>query len=176
MKIKSLILLFIISLLVIGGCSSPQSIELLDINSIIKDQLESKELQVSELLINQKVMSFLGIFIGSIFIGIIIIFLGLKKVGISLVISAMVCISLILGLSLYTKYVALIGMLSILVGIYFLGKEIMNKNRFEKEIINSVEVVKNHASETDKIKFKEKLDKIQSMTTKKKVKSIKKNI
>ena len=161
MKIKLLILLFIISLFINGGCSSPQPIETPDINSIIKNQLESKELLISELLVNQKVISFLGIFIFAIFVGIIIIFLGLKKVGIALVLSAIVSISIILGLSLYTKYVALIGLLSIVVGIYFLGKEIMNKNRFEKDLVKTVEIAKNKISSTNKISLKKTLDKIQ---------------
>ncbi len=174
MKIKSLILLFIISLFIIGGCSSPQPIEPPDLNSIIKEQLESKELKISELLVNQKVTGFLGIFIFAIFIGLIIIFLGLKKVGIALVISAIVCISLILGISLYTKYIAIIGLLSILVGIYFLGKEIINKNKFETDLVATVELAKNKISSANKLIFKKELDNLQNKNTKKKISKIKK--
>lgn len=175
MKIKSLILSFIISLFIIGGCSSPKPLEPPDlINSIIKNQLENKELQISELLVNQKVISFLGVFIGVIFVGIIIIFLGLKKVGLALVLSAITCISLILGLSLYTKYIALIGLISILLGIYFLGKEIINKNKFETDLVATVELAKNKISSANKLIFKKELDNLQNKNTKKKISKIKK--
>ena len=174
MKIKSLILLFIISLFIIGGCSSPQPIEPPDLNSIIKNQLESKELQISELLVNQKLIGFLGIFIFAIFIGLIIIFLGLKKVGIALVISAIVSISLILGLSIYTKYVALIGIGCIITGIIFLFREIYYKNRFETDLVTTVELAKNKISTANKLIFKKELDNLQNKNTKKKVLEIKK--
>ena len=83
------------------------------------------------------------------FLGIVIIFLGLKKIGLGLVLSAIISITLILGLSIYTKYVALIGLLCILIGIYFLGKEILNKNRFEKDLIKTVELAKDKLTEDE---------------------------
>lgn len=169
-------LLFIIILL-ITGCSSPQQKLNNNINDIIsknlEKQIEEKDVKIEQLVIFQKLISYLGIFVLAIFVGIIIIFLGARLIGIGILTSGIVCITLILGLSLYTKYVAIIGILCILIGIYFLIKEIYNKVIFEKDLVSTVELAKSKISPVDKISLKKSLNNMQSKNTKKMVRKIK---
>ena len=172
-------ILLIIILLFLTSCSPVSKVDKMDknINDIISNSLEKelgeKDLEIEQLIIFQKLVSYIGIFIFAIFVGIVIIFLGVKKVGIGIVLSAITSIVLILGLSLYTKYVAIVGLLSILVGIYFLGKEIFNKNRFEKDLVKTVELAKGKIN-GGLSEFKNELATMQAKSTQRKIKKIKK--
>ena len=126
-------------------------------------------------MISNKMMSYIGIFIFAIFISIIVIFLGARLIGLGILTSAITCIVLILGLSLYTKYIAIIGIGCILIGIYFLGRAIYNKSIFERDLVNTVEFAKSKIP-VDKEILSKTFDKIQSKNTKKIVKNIKNNI
>lgn len=175
-RIILFILLFII-ILFTTGCSSPQKKLDKNINGIllknVEKQIEEKSVKIGQLIIFQKLVSYIGIFIFAIFISIIIIFLGARVIGLSILTGSVVCISLILGLSLYTKYVAIIGILCILAGIYFLGKELFNKTIFERDLVSTVEIAKSKISSIDKTSLKKSFENIQSKNTKKIVKKIK---
>ena len=174
---KTILFILLLVILFTTGCASPQQKLNSNINDTIsknlEKQLEEKDVKIEQLVIFQKLISYLGIFILAIFVSIIIIFLGARLIGIGILTSAIVCITLILGLSLYTKYVAIIGILCILIGIYFLIKEIYNKTIFERDLVSTVEFAKNKVSPISKASLKKSFENIQSKNTKKIVKKIK---
>lgn len=167
---------FIISLLIVSlfcGCSFPAR---KDINHLLNTKIEQIEIEVEdipELIIVERLNYYLTPLILGIFSGVLLIALNLRVIGLSILLASTTCIVLIVTLAAYFKLIAIIGIVVLLAGIYFLGRKIYFKNKMEKELVKSVEESKKYISKEDKELLKEKLDKGQSEYTKANVKVIK---
>jgi hypothetical protein len=134
MNIKNTIVVIIVSIFLLMGCSGCTSLPRKNINiektiavqvdEAIKNKIESGELSVQEILITQKIVYFVAPLVLALFTSIILIFLGVRLVGLGILVSSVTCLFVILGLSLYMKYVAIVGVVVLLVAVYLLGREI----------------------------------------------------
>lgn len=168
--IKSFIILIVL-LLFVFGCNSIFSTVQKDVKDTIKERI--KEIPVKELIIVSKTNYLLSPLVVALFTGIILLALGVRTIGVGVIIASVICIVLLLMITLYTKIIALIGILVLVIGIVFLFKKLYDNNIFGKEMIKTIEKAKNYISEENKEKLKVELDEEQSKETKKIVSKIK---
>lgn len=164
-------ILLLIVLLFISSCSSMHKTVEEEIKDSIKVSI--KEIPVKELIIVEKTNYLLSPLFVALFTGVVLLSLGIRTIGVGIIAASIVCIVLIITLSLYTKIIALIGIGVLITGLIFLGKKIYDQNKFEKEMINSVEIAKDIMTDEEKEELKIELDIEQSDKTQEIVKKIK---
>lgn len=141
----------------------------------IQEKIDSGELTVQEVLITQKIVWFIAPLVLALFVSIILVFMGIRLVGLGVLVSSITCIIVIIAMSMYMKYVAIIGIIVLLVAIFYLGREIYNNNIRNKDFVSSVEIAKTMINDEQKQRLKKTLQNIQSKTTQLKVDKIKKD-
>jgi hypothetical protein len=171
---RKLLLTLCLAVTLFCGCSiipvrAPET--KVPIADVIKDKAEESNLGRLVLLGNNGYIQTCLIF--STFIGTILTFSGLKKIGISVIAASILCITLLYALSLYAKFVALAGLILLIAAIFILFKNLYDRTQFEKESVASVEVAKVLLDEDGKDSLRETLGKIQSSFSQKIVKKIK---
>lgn len=168
--VKILILLMTI-LLFVSSCAITSK----DVNSLVKKNIEEsiKEIPVKELIVITKTNDIFTYSVVALFAGIVLLSLGVRTIGIGVIIASVVCIILLITISLYANIVGWIGVAILIIGIIFLAKRLWDNKIFEKEMIKSFEKAKTYISEEDKKKLKIELNKEQSKETKKIVKKLK---
>lgn len=155
------------------SCSFPSK---KNINHLLMDKIEDVEVEVEDLgqlIIVKKISNLLTPLFFGMFVGVLLIVLGLRIIGLSVLLSSITCIILIIMMSVYLKLIAVIGIVVLLIGIFFLGKNYYDNYRFKREMVNSVEEAKLFVKEEDRKILKTNLEMDQSDYTKKVVKGIK---
>ena len=159
-----------------AGCNSIPIKTAPDIPTTISKKIEDtpiKETSIQELMISQKLVYFLAPLVLSLFSSIVLVFLGNRLVGLGILVSSITCIILVISLATYMKLVAILGLIILLIGIYFLFREIYNKSKTQDELVHSMTIAKTLIDEQKRDILKKTLNDIQNKNTQKVVKIIK---
>lgn len=171
---NKLFLLLLITLFFFG-CSSPLK---KDINKMLDVKVEEsiKNLQpkdLTQVMITSRLNYLLiPLFIG-LFSGIFLVVSGMRMIGFSILLASVACIVVIVTMAVYLQLIAVIGVGAMVVGTYFLGKDVYDKRILQRDLVNSVEIVKRLVPAKDKKALKKDLNIAQSTYTQKIVKEIK---
>lgn len=166
------LILFIVTLLLfVSSCGSVRK----EVKKSIEDSIETsiKEIPVKELIIINKTNYLLSPLVLALFTGVILVAVGVRVIGIGVIISSLICITLLISLALYSKIIGAIGLVVLVCAIIILFKKLYDKNIFGKEMITSINTSKKIMTDEQRAKLKIELNKDQSKGTKKIVKNLK---
>ena len=136
------------------------------IGTIITQQTEDGTIELSELLVQQKLNWIVTPLILGLFIGIVLTFFGVRAIGLGVITASITCLVLILTLSLYLKWVALGGIVVLLIGFYFLGKALYDNIIVKRELYSATESAKLLLSAEKRKELSNSLKKVQTKATK----------
>lgn len=179
MKNKLLLTIMMFLALLVGSCQNVHRASDKKIETTIAKKIEDaqvKSTSVSELMISQKIVLLVSPLVLAVFVSIPMIFMGARLIGLGILVSAITCLVLVVTMATYMELVSIIGIAVLIIGIFFLFREIYKKNLFSKQLVKSVETAKGLLDEDEKGILKGSLLELQSDFTKNVVKNIKKTI
>jgi hypothetical protein len=172
---KYLLIVIIFLTLLCGSCSNDYKKGIDDkINGALSKQIEDGTIELPELLVQNKLNIMLMPLVVGVFTGIVLTFSGIRVIGIGVITASVTCIILIVTMSLYMKYVAIIGLLVLLVGLFFLGKHLYESAMINRQLVGAVEAAKTLIPSEKIDILKKTLLNSQHKATKKLVSKIKK--
>jgi hypothetical protein len=166
---NKLLLLGVLLLAFICGCANTEQKMEKKIGDAYTKQVEKGDLSLAEYEISKKLVVLITPTVIGIGVGIVLIFCGLRIIGLGVLTASMTCMILIITLAMYMTLIAIIGVIVLLIAIFFLFKAIRDKDIATKDLVNSVTMVKTFVPEDKKGILKETLNDLQSKVTKKKV-------
>ena len=139
---KLIIMIVIFMSLICGSCSTPmQKAKTLRDEALVK-QIESGAVSYPQITITDKTSYLITPLIVGVFASIILIFSGIRAIGIGVLTASVACLILIFSLSLYMKWIALGGILVLLVGLFYVFKMIYDQHSTNKDMYSSMELAK----------------------------------
>lgn len=171
---KLLITFLLLFALFATSCQSLHRATKDKIGTTIAKKIMDGTIEIPELLVQQKMNWMITPLVVGLFTGIVLTFSGVRVIGLGVITASIACLILIITMSLYMKWVAAIGIVVLLVGVYFLGKTLYDNSIVKRDLVNSMETAKNLIPAEKKEILANTLDRIQSKFTQTIVKKLKK--
>lgn len=173
---KLLLLIFVLTSLFIGSCQKAQETTRSKIDTAISAKIEDGTIELPKLIVQEKLSYYFAPLLVSTFASIVLIFSGMRKMGIAILIASIATITLLITLTLYIKALALTGLGILLVATYYIFRHLRDQKRHQLDMVMSVETAKTLIPEEHIGILKGSLLELQSKFTQDKVKKVKESI
>ena len=167
-----LVMTLLLGLLV--GCNGQLKDTSAKITTTITEQIEKGVEKIPELMVHQKMNWMISPLILGAGAGVLLLFCGVRVIGIGVITASLSCLFLILTITVYMKWIALVGLIALLLGLFFVFKYVYDQHSVNKELVGSMTMAKSFIPAENKDKLKISLNNIQGKVTRNVVNKIKK--
>lgn len=171
MKYFLIVILFLT--IFVGSCNHSITDVERKIDTSIKKQIKDGIVELPQLMFQQRMNWLISPLVLGVGAGVVLIFSGVRVIGIGVLVGSITSLLLLITLTMYMKYIAIIGIVILLVGLFYVGKMLYYRAIVNRELVASVEVAKILLPRNNKDILKKSLLNTQTKATKKVVSKIK---